>query len=221
MMSAVDAQSGAMKLFFLMAPIKARGWLFFLGQVFHLLVSKKIIDIHGRFIILDVNVNNVIFSLVCVYGPNTDNALFVHTVYNHLESFQCDNIICGGDFNFVFNLTLDKYGGVQNTNFKARDACLSYLDKFSLDDVWRTRNPLSTSFTWTSDIDNIRCRLDFFLISKKLVNKVIDCYFQPPLQSDHSIVILQCDISSEPRGPGYWNFNNSLLLDLLYIELIN
>ncbi|KAJ8039679.1 hypothetical protein HOLleu_13759 [Holothuria leucospilota] len=184
-------------------------------------VSKKITDVHGRFIILDITVNNDIFTFVCVYGPNIDNATFFHTVYEHLESLKCDNIICGGDFNFVFNLTLDKYGGVQKTNFKARDACLSYLDKFSLDDVWRTRNPLSSGFTWTSNIDNIPCRLDFFLISKKLVNKVIDCYFQPPLQSDHQIVILHCDISTEPRGPGYWKFNNSLLLDPAYIDLVN
>ncbi|KAJ8018113.1 hypothetical protein HOLleu_44072 [Holothuria leucospilota] len=127
----------------------------------------------------------------------------------------------GKSYIFVFNLTLDKKGGVQKTNFNALDACLSYLDKFSLDDVWRTRNPLSSGFTWTSNIDNIRCRLDFFLISKKLVNKVNDCYFQPPLQSDHHIVILHCDISIEPRGPGYWKFNNSLLLDPAYIDLVN
>ncbi|KAJ8024237.1 hypothetical protein HOLleu_36913 [Holothuria leucospilota] len=76
------------------------------------IVSKKITDVHGRFIILDITVNNDSFTLLCVYGPNTDNATFFHTVYNHLERFQCDNIICGGDFNFVFNLTLDKYGGV-------------------------------------------------------------------------------------------------------------
>ncbi|KAJ8018114.1 hypothetical protein HOLleu_44073 [Holothuria leucospilota] len=126
-----------------------------------------------------------------------------------------------GDFNFVFNLSLDKQGGDSRTNFKARDECLQAMFEFDLIDVWRERNPLTKAFSWHSNIADIHCRLDFFLITRSLGPKVKVCDFQPPIQSDHSLVTLGLQLSDEPRGKGFWKFNNSLLADKNYVDTIN
>ncbi|KAJ8023150.1 hypothetical protein HOLleu_38251 [Holothuria leucospilota] len=94
------------------------------------------------------------------------------------------------------------------------------MNHFTLSDVWRERNPLSPGYSWSSNISNIRCRLDFFLISRNLLINVTDCYFQPPILSDHSLIVLSLTSTFEPRGRGYWKFNNSLLYDEDYIRLI-
>ncbi|KAJ8030141.1 hypothetical protein HOLleu_26461 [Holothuria leucospilota] len=198
----------------------SRGVAVLFKNAFCFEIKRQLKDDHGRYILLEILVNNMIFSLVCIYGPNIDDPRFYRLVFNQLENLQCDNVICGGDFNFVFNLSLDKQGGAQKTNFKARDECLSFMDHFTLVDVWRERNPLSVGYSWSSNISNIRCRLDFFLISRNLLSNVTDCYFQPALLSDHSLTILCLTPSFKPRGRGYWKFNNSLLHDQEYIHLI-
>ncbi|PIK36905.1 pol-like protein [Apostichopus japonicus] len=88
-------------------------------------------------------------------------------------------------------------------------------------DIWRERNPLSKHFTWSSNVTHgIHCRLDFFLVSRNLANSTSNVRISPGIQSDHSFVHLKFSIHSAKRGPGYWKFNNSLLDDVVFVELI-
>ncbi|KAJ8033626.1 hypothetical protein HOLleu_23935 [Holothuria leucospilota] len=96
------------------------------------------------------------------------------------------------------------------------------MTNYNLVDIWRERNPLSRSFTWSSNIThNIYCRLDFFLISHHLCHSVSNTSQSPGLQSDHAMIFLSYKLSNEKRGPGYWKLNNSLLNDQVYIEVIS
>ena len=99
------------------------------------------IDTHGRYILLDIKFSSHIFTLVGVYAPNTDSPLFFDLLTNELRDCACNNVIIGGDFNFVFSLNCDKKGGVAQTNFHARDHCLDLMACYDLVDVWRERNP--------------------------------------------------------------------------------
>ncbi|KAJ8046856.1 hypothetical protein HOLleu_05680 [Holothuria leucospilota] len=127
-----------------------------------------------------------------------------------------------GDFNFVFNLDLDKVGGLRKTSFKARDECLTLMTTFNLVDIWREKNPFLKFFTWSSNITpGIHCRLDFYLVSRNLEHNVNDASFSPGLQSDHSFISLSFMLTSMKRGPGYWKFNNSLLNDASFTNIIN
>ena len=70
-------------------------------------------------------------------------------------------------------------------------------------------------FTWRNNSGKIKCRLDFWLILKRLLSRVTKTDICAYYDSDHSpvtISIKQEDIQ-EKRGPGYWKFNNSLLAD--------
>lgn len=126
-------------------------------------IHKECIDAYGRFIILDIEINNVIFTLSGVYGPIIDTPAFYTDRFDKMDNFLCESIIMAGDFNLVFSLGLDKTGGQAKTNFKARDECLSLMSVYSLIDIWRDLNPFGKCYTWSSNITpGIHCRLDFF-----------------------------------------------------------
>ncbi|KAJ8046854.1 hypothetical protein HOLleu_05676 [Holothuria leucospilota] len=128
----------------------------------------------------------------------------------------------GGDFSFVFNFDLDKKNGVRHTNFKAREECLNLMTHYNLVDIWRNRHPLSKQFTWKSSInDDVYCRLDFFfLISNALIMNVIHDDLMSGFRSDHSFVFITTSTATGKRGPGFWKFNNSLLENKEYVNMI-
>ena len=70
-------------------------------------------------------------------------------------------------------------------------------------------------FTWRNSSGKTKCRLDFWLISKRLLSRITKTDICAYYDSDHSPVTISIkpkDIQEE-RGPGYWKFNNSLLED--------
>ena len=69
----------------------------------------------------------------------------------------------------------------------------------------------------------IQCRLDYLFVSKQSSNRISECKIIPNIYSDHSAVALSVSFSEceSPRGPGFWKFNNSLLSDTKYVELLN
>ena len=184
-------------------------------------IMHKNIHDTGRFIILDIKLLGCTFTLCCIYGPNVDDPVFYQSFVPMFGNFECDNVIMGGDFNFVFNFDLDKQNGNRRTNFNARDECVKLMNYFDLVDIWRERNPQSKYFSWRSNVTpGIHCRLDFFLISRKLSANVQCDKFFSGLKSDHSIVSLSLNSFVDKRGPGFWKFNNSLLEDNAYIQHI-
>ncbi|KAJ8035455.1 hypothetical protein HOLleu_22688 [Holothuria leucospilota] len=131
------------------------------------------LDTHtfGRYIFIDVLLNEQVYTLVCLYGPNNDTPVFFSNISSKLLSFRGGSIVLAGDFNFVFNLEHDKKGGNCNTNFKTRTECLALMTSHHLLAIWRERNPCLKYFTWSSNITpGIHCRLDFLPCCKTFVS---------------------------------------------------
>ena len=92
-------------------------------------------------------------------------------------------------------------------------------------DVWRHRKSDTKRFMW-SKFDRKShmlswSRIDMFLISSCLMNKVSKCEILPGYASDHSIITLELNLGEQKRGPGYWKLNNMLLQDEKYVNIIN
>ena len=62
-------------------------------------------------LIVDVKMANRIMTLVNIYAPNDDNPAFFKNLLSHLLSFNCDDIVWGGDFNLVLDVQKDKKRG--------------------------------------------------------------------------------------------------------------
>ena len=83
-------------------------------------------------------------------------------------------------------------------------------------------NPDQPGLTWANSSMKIQCRLDYFFISKQLNDHVKECKIIPNIYSDHSAVAFSVSFNEceFPRGSGFWKFNNSLLSDTNYVELL-
>ena len=58
------------------------------------------------------------------------------------------------------------------------------------------------------------------MISSSLSTAITNADILPGYKTDHSLITIHLASNSNPRGPGYWKFNTSFLLDSEYIELI-
>ena len=174
----------------------------------------------GNCIVIDLSFNDKRFTFCSLYGPNKDSPDFTIIIRNIVNEFQNTNYIFCGDWNLVLHLDLDIYNQVNVNNPKARNVVLDLIDDFKLVDPWRCYNPNIKRFTWRQPNPLKQSRLDFFLISEELMNFVKSTDILPGYRSDHSMVLTNFSFNDLDRGKGYWKFNNSLLKDIDYVNLV-
>ena len=88
-------------------------------------------------------------------------------------------------------------------------------------DPYREFYPSTKRFSWRKNRPLQMARLDFFLISENLLSSINSCTIEPSYRSDHSIIILKCNFTQFVKGKPLWKFNNSLLSDINYLNIIN
>ena len=137
-----------------------------------------------------------------------------------INDIVCDAFVIGGDFNIVQNAVLDKIGG-NTPKGKSKQTLMSIKSQLNIHDIWRSRNPSTKAYTWYQKNPDIRCRLDYFLISKSLLNSVKDANIYQATKTDHKAISVTFDFDTSPRGPGFWKLNNSLLSDSDYKNTIS
>ena len=65
----------------------------------------------GRYIIMDISINNRRLTLVNIYAPNSDEPEFFLQLIKDMDDLENDDRIIAGDFNCVLNNDMDKKGG--------------------------------------------------------------------------------------------------------------
>ena len=66
-------------------------------------IIRQFSDQEGRYIIIDMKIDNKILILVNIYAPNNDNPTFFQNLLDQILSFECEEVIMGGDFNLVMD----------------------------------------------------------------------------------------------------------------------
>ena len=66
-----------------------------------------------------------------------------------------------------------------------------------------------------------QARLDFFLITSHMIDIIHKANIRPSYRSDHSVTEIEIVLNRFKRGKGIWKFNNSLLKQKEYLNLIN
>ena len=77
-------------------------------------------------------------------------------------------LVLGGDWNPIFDKTLDFLGGSPSLKYSSLKRLQSIMIDFNLVDVWRVRNPSFRQFTWRRSNSPKMSRIDFFLISNEM-----------------------------------------------------
>ena len=178
-------------------------------------------DSSARVLTLTIKIDDHYLHLVNIYAPNSDTDR--RQFFSLLEPFfstRYNNVI-GGDFNSIVNPTLDKQGGNATPRQYALRVLHNLSSQFNLVDIWRQCNPHKRAFTRTGrdprqNNSFISTRIDRFYISQPIAPYISDTSIIAYPHSDHDLITLTFDLDRQPRGPGYWHFNNTLLDDAIF-----
>ena len=189
-------------------------------------INKALADKNGRYILTQTSIDETNVVFVNIYEPNdtSQQILFLRDLSSSvLSSYANENIMLGGDFNCVNN-AMDKKCG---RPFVSKNAAVTEFEStirvHSFVDAWRIVNLHNIGFTWGNPSMKRQIRLDYFFTPKVLQKLIQECRIIPNTFSGHSALILTICFNeeTEPCGPGYWRFNNSLLSDNEYITLLH
>ena len=118
-------------------------------------------------------------TLANINAPKEDDSNFFQSFFDQLLSFQCEDIITGGDFNLVLDIGKDKKGSLPKTLKNAVEIIQEFSENLNLTGVWRTLNPETRRCTWRQKKPGIHCRLDFFLVSQSLICNITGADISP------------------------------------------
>ena len=133
------------------------------------------------------------------------------------------SLIIAGDLNTYLNPLLDKKGGISEAQSRYSTSLNELCEEYTLCDIWRVRNPNQCTFTRRQKCKNgfVRSRLDYFLTSIGISYLIKKTEIKPGNCSDHSIISITFDLADTiKRGRSYWKFNNDLLNDPEYVNII-
>ena len=207
------------KCFFSHGSTNSRGVLILIKDTSVYSIHDCKTDNEGRYIILDITIDDYRVTLGNIYGPNNDDPdFFIHFIAA-LDEFSNPSIIIAGDFNLVLDLQKDKRGGLPRTHTSSADIIKTWTEENQIIDIWRKMHKHEFQFTWKRLLPvKIFCRLDFFLISANTSELVSRCCILPGYMTDHSAIVLDINLIKHKRGPGFWKLNCSFLQNEDYKE---
>lgn len=182
-------------------------------------------DKDGRIVLLNIQINDTIFSIVCLYGPNNTTAR--KSFFKKVDLFVKENgigiPIIGGDFNETLK-NIDRISPSNNhKNNKPVSSLKSLLKDNNLIDIWRVMNENIQQFTWRRKDKSQASRIDLILIDSNLRPQIDTCKIKPATiqYTDHLSVCLTFKTGASEKGRGFWKLNNSVLENKDYQSLIN
>ena len=187
-------------------------------------INSQHVDNNGRYIVLNLLIDGSPVILVNYYAPNNeaDQVKLLNDlthVFDELEITGNTRFLWEGDFNTIFDISLDADGGSPQLYIKSVAKLLSMMSENDLCDIFRTRNPDSRRFTWRRKTPFLQRRLDYFLVSDSLQESIEMIDIIPSIASDHSAIILKLRPTYEGnQGRSYWKFNNSLTEDRQFVN---
>ncbi|MCP3901396.1 MAG: endonuclease/exonuclease/phosphatase family protein [Desulfobacteraceae bacterium] len=216
------------KIYFSHGSNCARGVAILFPKTMDVKIENVVTDRNGRFVIIDVVVDEWQTVLCNMYAPTKDKSSeqssFFKEVFEHLSEFEDKNLILGGDFNVCLNPDFDKSGGDCDKLLNNAKLINDYCEQFHLNDIWCTLNPELKRFSWRGNTKSgvVQSRIDYWLISVHMIYDLQDTDIKPAIKTDHSIITLAFNIkNTQRRGRGFWKFNKTLLKDEKYVEKIN
>jgi exonuclease III len=220
MQNIVRAEWG-LDIFFSSYTSNARGVAILLNNNFEYTVHNSKSDSNGNFIAIDLTIENYTrLTLLNLYGPNTDSPEFYTNIKSVITDFENDNIIICGDWNLVLNPEKDTFNYKTINNPKARAEVLALIEEKELVDVWRSFHENENHFTWFKKNPIKMARLDFFLVSENILSLVTKTDILSKYRSDHAPIKITLTFSNHTHGKSNWKFNNSLLSDVEFVNMV-
>jgi exonuclease III len=169
------------------------------GTNFNLIGQET--DEEGNYLLLNIEMDSIKYTIGTVYGPNHDDQLITYTrLRNACLKINNRNVILGGDFNATWdesrvNSNIDVVNMVDIPSRIRTVRLKEIADEIGLTDPFRILYPNKKEYTYIpSALNNMnRSRIDFFLISRHLIANIASCEIPHSLCStffDHKQIFL-------------------------------
>ncbi len=155
--------------------------------------------------------NNREFIVGSIYGPNRTEPQFFNNLRHLLRNENDVPIILGGDWNCTYSSEPVRVNpdlcNMQNLpNKRHSELLFSLCDDLSLADPYRVKFPNKQEYTFvpSDPIKKNRSGLDFFLVSRCMLDSVTKAWIQPGLQNklfDHRAVLIELSIKEKVITP--------------------
>uniref|UniRef100_A0A3B5MBM6 exodeoxyribonuclease III n=1 Tax=Xiphophorus couchianus TaxID=32473 RepID=A0A3B5MBM6_9TELE len=187
-----------------------RNWV---GQVFYSSHNSKS---RGAAILIH---HSLPFTLEKTMSDN-DGYFLPKTFVGYCFSTHTVYCIGGGDFNCIHDPCVDQSPPRSTTTSRKSLRLREFCQDLELYDTWRVTNPRERDYTFFSQPHQTFSRIDFFLSSRMVLDRVSNCSISTCTISDRSPVIL-C-ISPPYADPAFrhWRMNPSLLSYPSFIDYI-
>ena len=210
------------QVFFSSFDSQSRGVAIFVKKNLPLKILDRFNDNNGNILSILVEYESKRILIEGIYGPNGDSPRFYENdAFSKIESWNPHHLIFAGDFNLVMDQDLDTMNYHNVNNPQARHEVIKKMAEYNLIDIFRELNPALKKFSWKQWGSTKFARLDFFLVSDSLLPYVEKADILSTCFSDHSPILLEIDFSKFQRGRGFWKFNNSLLRDKTFVNIVN
>lgn len=197
----------------------ARGVAILIHSSIPLKIHSTILDPAGRYCAVRGSLLGQDVNLVCVYGPNNDDAPFYDNLFLTLSSLY-GSFCLAGDFNCTLDPALDKSSGMDVTHIQSRKTIQYHINKLGLCDIWRYNNPSKREYSCYSATHNSYSRIDYFLLSKSLIENVNECGYKGIVISDHALLLLSYTITGATKGPSVWRLSPRWIHDTEFLTFI-
>ncbi len=139
-------------------------------------------------------------ALCAIYGPNRVQETFFTDIRSCLGRLNCINVIVGGDWNCTVSCSNDD-SNIDTINMRSPPNLLhsqllkKMCEDLDLSDPYRVKFPNRREFTYrpSDPLKTNRSRIDFFVTSNNLADKIRKCYIATCLQNkmfDHRAIFL-------------------------------
>ena len=126
----------------------------------------------------DLEVEDKVYTLINIYGPNAGDQQFWVALLRAMGSMENINIVIGGDFNLVLDSDLDSRNR-QESHPRSREVLGQIMNEFDLLDIWRIENPEVHLYTWNKYINKEASWLHAVLFSFICVHTTLSCACTP------------------------------------------
>lgn len=182
-------------------------------------------DAHGRILVIDVEVDEEIYTIASLYAPTQDKPIqqadFMDNLELIMDSMASENVVIGGDLNCILDPGLDRNSTSElpSASLVYRNRLRSFMEDRSLCDVMRVRYPTKRSYTFRRG--NYASRLDLFIVSDRISEMISQLKSWEGPHSDHLLISCQLRYAPVRVGQGYWRFDTSLLSDDKFIKTMS
>jgi exonuclease III len=163
-------------------------------------VLGEVKDTNDNFLIQKLSFDGKIVILCAIYGPNNVQPEFFQSLKRSLLSMGDYPIIMGGDWNCTTScenspLNDDILNMRSPPNLRHSTLLKNLCHELNLADPYRVKFPNRKEFTFVpkDTTKSNRSRIDFFVVSKSVIDKINKCSIMPNMQNkmfDHRAVVI-------------------------------